>query len=116
MPQRTTCLLVALGLCLLLTPVSMAQELLVAPDNALGIYQPGQTIRWKVQVKGADVTEAAFTVKTGGLTELTKGRRTWREEGLTWPVLRPLQRLEASLGPRERGSGEVRRSPCKPTH
>ena len=76
MPQRTTCLLVTLGLCLLLTPVSMAQELLVAPDNALGIYQPGQTIRWKVQVKGADVTEAAFTVKTGGLTEVIKGKAT----------------------------------------
>lgn len=74
MPQRTTCLLVTLGLCLLLLPVSIAQELVVAPDSAQGIYQPGETIRWKVHVKGTDVTEAAFTLKTGGLTERTKGK------------------------------------------
>jgi len=74
MPQRTTCLLVTFGLCLLPPPVSRAQELVVAPDSAQGIYQPGQMIRWKVHVKGTDVTEAAFTLKTGGLTELTKGK------------------------------------------
>ena len=65
--------LFAVAICLVLPVVSVGQELLVAPDSANGIYQPGQTIRWKVQVKGADVSELAFVLKKGGLTELTKG-------------------------------------------
>lgn len=79
MTRRTACLLATLGLCLLLTPVSLAQELAIAPDDAQGVYQPGQTIRWQVRVTGADVTEAAFTLKTGGLTELTKGKVALRD-------------------------------------
>jgi cephalosporin-C deacetylase len=74
MPMRTTRFLFAVALGLLLSAVSSGQELLIVPDNALGIYQPGQTIRWKVQVKGTDVPEAAFVLKKGGLTELTKGK------------------------------------------
>ena len=74
MTLRTTSSLFTVGLCLVLATVSRGQELLVAPDNAQGIYQPGQTVRWKVQVKGADVSEAAFVVKNGGMTELTKGK------------------------------------------
>ena len=66
--------LFAVAICLVLPDVSIGQELLVAPDSANGIYQPGQTIRWKVQVKGAEVPEAAFVLKKGGLTELTKGK------------------------------------------
>lgn len=74
MMLRTICSCVTVGLCLLLAPVSRGQELLVAPENATGVYQPGQAIRWKVAVKGADVAEAAFVVKKGGLTEVNKGR------------------------------------------
>ena len=74
MTLRTTYSLFTVGLCLVLATVSRGQELLVAPDNAQGIYQPGQTVRWKVQVKGTDVSEAAFVVKNGGMTELTKGK------------------------------------------
>ena len=71
---RVTCPIFMLALGLLLAPVAAAQELQVAPDNGQGIYQPGQTVRWKVQVKGADVSEATFVLKSGGLTEMTKGQ------------------------------------------
>ncbi len=74
MTQRTICSLFAAALSVLLPAVSIAQELLVAPDSVQGIYQAGQTIRWKVQVKGTDVSEAAFTLKKGGLKEVTKGK------------------------------------------
>jgi cephalosporin-C deacetylase-like acetyl esterase len=70
---RMTCSLLAVWFCLLLAPLVSGQELVVSPDNATGIYQPGETIRWQVQVKGGDVAEAAFVVKTGGLTEMAKG-------------------------------------------
>ena len=66
--------LFAIASCFLLSAGSRGQELLVVPDNPQGIYQPGQTIRWKVRVKGADVSEAAFLLKKGGLTEVTKGK------------------------------------------
>jgi hypothetical protein len=52
------------------------------------IYQPGQTIRWKVQVKGADVSEAAFTLKKGGLKEVTKGKV---------PLSKGVEQIEAKL-------------------
>lgn len=61
-------------LCLLLAPASYGQELTVAADHPQGIYQPGETICWNVQVTGSDVSEAAFVVKKGGLTELAKGK------------------------------------------
>ena len=44
------------------------------PDNGRGVYQPGQTIRWSVQVKGPAAAEAAYVVKKGGQTELAKGK------------------------------------------
>ena len=66
--------LFAVAICLVLPAVSIGQELLVAPDSAQGLYQPGQTIRWKVQVKNADVSEATFVLKKGGLAELAKGK------------------------------------------
>ena len=74
MKLRCRAMLLTVGLGLLLASLSRAQELTVAPDNATGIYQPGQAIHWKVQVTGADVSEAAYTVKRGGLTEVTKGQ------------------------------------------
>jgi len=74
MPLRATRSWFAVALGLLLPAVSIGQELLVAPDSPRGIYQPGQTIRWKVRVAGADVAEAALVLKKGGLTEVTKGK------------------------------------------
>jgi hypothetical protein len=44
MTQRTSRSLFAAAICLLLPAVSIGQELLVAPDSAQGIYQPGQII------------------------------------------------------------------------
>ncbi|MFI5380935.1 MAG: hypothetical protein ACHRHE_16680, partial [Tepidisphaerales bacterium] len=63
-------------LFLLPTLAASAQELLVAPENGQGVYTPGQPILWTVQVKGTDVAEAAFIVKKGGITELSKGKAT----------------------------------------
>jgi cephalosporin-C deacetylase-like acetyl esterase len=74
MTLRTSRSLFAVAVCLLLPAVSIGQELLVAPDSAQGIYQPGQIIRWKVQAKGAGAAEAAYVLKKGGLTELSKGK------------------------------------------
>jgi cephalosporin-C deacetylase len=69
-------LAVAIALVVLLVSSSRGQELRVAPDNPQGVYLPGQTARWDVQVKGAEVSEAAFILKSGGQTELTRGRIT----------------------------------------
>src|SRR4051794_11908509 len=50
---------------LLLTSTSaQAQEITAAPTKTSGIYEPGEKIEWKVEVKGAkDVTQLAYTVK-----------------------------------------------------
>lgn len=62
----------ALGLCFAFA--GFAQQLLVQPDHANGIYKPGDTIRWKIEFKGSNAaSEAAYTLKKGGLTELKKG-------------------------------------------
>jgi cephalosporin-C deacetylase-like acetyl esterase len=74
MTLRTARWLLTAALCLLLPAVALGQELLVAPGNGRGIYQPGETIRWNVEAKGGKVAEAAFVLKKGGLTELSKGR------------------------------------------
>lgn len=73
MTLRSARLLFVVGLCLLLAPIARGQELLVAPENAQGVYQPGETIRWNVLVKGSDVSEAAFILKKGGMTEVKRG-------------------------------------------
>jgi cephalosporin-C deacetylase-like acetyl esterase len=59
---------------LLCSTVSRGQELLVSPEHPGGIYQTGQTIRWNIEVKDAGVSEAAFTIKKGGLIEMAKGQ------------------------------------------
>ena len=66
--------LFAVAICFILPAASIGQELLVAPDSAQGVYEPGQTIHWKVQLKGVEVSEAGFVLKKGGLTELAKGK------------------------------------------
>ena len=64
----------AVALCLLLPAASRGQELLVAPDQPQGIYQPSQTIRWNLQLKGANASEASYVIKKGGLTEMSRGK------------------------------------------
>ena len=66
--------LVALAVGLLCLDSARAQELSIKPGNELGVYQPGQTIHWDIQVKNGEASEAAFTVKKGGMTELAKGK------------------------------------------
>jgi cephalosporin-C deacetylase len=61
------------ALCLFLSAAA-GQELLVAPENGKGVYQSGETIRWSVQVKDGEATEAAFVLKKGGFVELSKGK------------------------------------------
>jgi cephalosporin-C deacetylase-like acetyl esterase len=74
MIQRSVGLLLSVAICVLLSAVSRGQELLVTPENPQGVYQPGQTIGWRLEVKGAEVSEATFVLKKGGMTELTKGK------------------------------------------
>jgi cephalosporin-C deacetylase len=64
----------ALALAFLLAAVSRGQELFVTTDQPQGLYQPGQTIRWNVELKGSEAAEVPFVLKTGGLTELRQGR------------------------------------------
>jgi cephalosporin-C deacetylase len=79
MTSRTIRSLLGAALCLSFAPASRGQELLVAPGQALGLYQPGQNVHWNIQVKGADVSEAGFILKQGGLTELARGKATLAE-------------------------------------
>jgi cephalosporin-C deacetylase-like acetyl esterase len=72
--QRSIRSLFALALLMLLWAVSSGQELVVTPDHPQGIYQPGQTIHWKVQLQGAEASEAVYVVKKGGMAELAKGK------------------------------------------
>lgn len=69
---RSIVVVLALGLGLVST--GLGQEILVKPDHEQGLYQPNQAIRWNVEVKSADVSEAEFVVKKGGMTELTRGK------------------------------------------
>jgi cephalosporin-C deacetylase-like acetyl esterase len=53
---------------------TVRQDLVVTPEKAGGIYQPGETIRWKIEWKGEEPTaEAKYTLKRGQLTEVGKG-------------------------------------------
>ena len=66
--------LIPLAVGLLCLNFARSQELSIKPDNGLGVYQPGQAIHWDIQVKNGEASEAAFTVKKGGMTELSKGK------------------------------------------
>ena len=59
------CLLLCAGLC--------AQEVRIRPTHEQGIYQPGETIRWNLQVKGTEDAQATYVLKQGGLTEISQG-------------------------------------------
>jgi cephalosporin-C deacetylase-like acetyl esterase len=51
-----------------------AQELAVTPAKLPGVYQPGEAIQWKVEVKGADLAQATYVLKSGGMKEIGKGK------------------------------------------
>jgi cephalosporin-C deacetylase-like acetyl esterase len=44
----------------------------IAPDVASGVYEPGQTVTWTIDVPGGS-GKAAYVVRKGGLEELAKG-------------------------------------------
>lgn len=51
-----------------------AQELVVTPQKADGIYNVGELVRWRVQWKGNQpVTELGYSITKGGLTKLVHG-------------------------------------------
>ena len=52
-----------------------AGRFVVTADRASGVYRVGETVRWNVQWTGDGPSPAqvGFTVKRGGLTELSKG-------------------------------------------
>jgi cephalosporin-C deacetylase len=61
-------------LTLFLATGSSAQELIARPGNGTGVYKPGDAISWQIELKGnAAITEARYTIKKGGLTEIAKG-------------------------------------------
>ncbi len=56
---------------------SLAQDGIVAtPDHANGVYREGETVHWQIKVTGDDadsVSEIAYTIKKGGLTQTAEG-------------------------------------------
>ncbi len=65
----------------LLTPVlamalaitAPAVELIIAPDRATGVYEPGQTVTWTITAKDAAPADLKYSVKSGGMVEIAKG-------------------------------------------
>jgi cephalosporin-C deacetylase len=50
------------------------QDLVVTPEKADGIYQPGETIRWRIEWKGEEPVAAAdYTLKNGQIKTLGGG-------------------------------------------
>ena len=65
------------------------QDLIVTPEKADGIYQPGETIRWRIEWKGEEpVTAADYTLKKGQIKTLGGG---------TVPLVDGAGTLESSL-------------------
>ncbi len=57
-----------------LTAVAAAQQIVVTPKNVSGVYELGQTVEWRVEVKGAvPTTQASYVLKKGGLTVMKQG-------------------------------------------
>jgi len=50
-----------------------AQQIIVTPDHADGVYETGQTIRWRVESIGETADSLRYTIKRGGLTEAGTG-------------------------------------------
>jgi cephalosporin-C deacetylase-like acetyl esterase len=64
-------------------------DLVVTPEKASGIYEPGEKIRWRIEWKGDEpVTSADYTLKEGQIKTLSDG---------TVPLEAGVGTLEASL-------------------
>ena len=76
MKRRPMERLLALGIGLLLAGQALAQEIVATPKHADGVYAVGETIQWRVGVKGTEASPAAavdYVLKVGGLTAVKKG-------------------------------------------
>ena len=66
---------IALALLLLLVRVA-DPKIQVAPDVESGVYEPGKTVTWNVEVKDGDAPAAgkiSYVVRSGGIGEAAKG-------------------------------------------
>src|SRR5256885_363539 len=49
-------------------------EIVIAPDHADGIYQPGETVSWRIEWRGEQAAPPGrYKIKNGGLKDLAKG-------------------------------------------
>src|SRR4051812_39862886 len=83
MNRRTIILFLAL---LFLPSISSAQEVTSTLEKKDGVFEIGQPIVWKVEVKGdnaAAVKEAKYAVKKGGLTVIKEGTLDLSSGGAT---------------------------------
>lgn len=80
MNSRTTLSLVALLLSLAATPLALAEpKLSITPDKAAAVYEPGDEVTWKIEVKDGDKAvagELSYVVKRGGLTTKAEGKES----------------------------------------
>jgi cephalosporin-C deacetylase-like acetyl esterase len=77
MIRRTNCnILILVTAIIFLASAGSAQELVVTPLHADGVYAAGEKIEWTITVHGtssSSVKEAEYVLKKGGLTEIKKG-------------------------------------------
>jgi cephalosporin-C deacetylase len=69
--------ILTLGVALVAVSVCTAQEIIVTPVNASGVYALGEKIQWRVEVNGGQtnpVTELRYVLKQGGLTVVREGK------------------------------------------
>jgi hypothetical protein len=62
------------AMALLAAALCQAQQLVVAPDRAGGVYQVGDTVHWRIEWKGqADPPPVHYRMLKGQLTEAGQG-------------------------------------------
>ena len=74
----------ALALLLALPPwlVAADPKVTVTPDVESGIYEPGKTVTWNIQVQDGDAPASGklfYVVRKGGATEIAKGEAELKE-------------------------------------
>src|SRR5262249_12479959 len=58
-----------------------AQQMVVAPDRANGVYQVGDTVHWTVEWKGdMETPPAHYTLKSGGWKEVEQGELSFHNK------------------------------------
>ncbi len=68
--------LLALGAALLAAAAAFAQEIVITPQKAGGVYAVGEKIRWQVEFKPGQTTNLTalrYVLKKGGLTVMRQG-------------------------------------------